>query len=163
MFKVTVSGLHEATHLEEIHTKIIGLLEPSDRYQPVITDKPYHLERFHDIESPLRKYILPEKEHIERVLNFSKDFNDDDRVLIHCQAGISRSSAVCILVLIQHGMTIKEAFDHTISIRETMCPNRLILSYGDELLVMNGEIVNYYDNWLHDLRFGYDKDIDNIF
>jgi predicted protein tyrosine phosphatase len=157
MFKVTVSGISEATLWEPTHTKIIGLLEPSKTVHAVKTTKPYCLERFHDIERPLGRYVHPTIDNVERILDFSKDFTEDDKILIHCQAGISRSTATCILVLVQHGMSIKEAFDHTLSIRKIMNPNSLLLEYGDTLLKCDGAIVKHYSKWVVEEKVKYTR------
>jgi predicted protein tyrosine phosphatase len=109
------------------------------------------------IEVPLEGYQHPTLQNIENILEFSKTFTDTDKVLIHCHAGVSRSTAIAILVLIQHGMGIKEAFEKVYSIRDCMNPNVMIINYGDELLECNGELSDYYNKWSADNRKEYGR------
>lgn len=148
MFKLTISGIGEAKYRQHLHTKIIGIVDPNTT--PIQTNKLYHVERFHDISMDYKKYTAPKIENIQNILNFSKDFTNDDNVLIHCHAGISRSTAIAVLVCIQHGMSIEESFDHVYSIRDCMSPNILIIKYGDEILGLNGQLIDYLSIWQFD-------------
>ena len=50
--------------------------------------------------------------------------NKKSKILVHCQAGMSRSPAIILAYLIlEHKMTLKEAFTHTKSIRPAIRPN----------------------------------------
>ena len=102
---------------------------------------------FNDVEDPNDEYC-PKIEHIYRILNFSKDFNDTDKVLIHCFAGRRRSTATAIGILIQHGMTIEDAFEHCYKIRPIMLPNRLILQLMDDALDLKGDLADYGNKWI---------------
>lgn len=154
MFKLTVKGKYEAQLTSNMVNKIIGAIDPNEK--SLDTDTEYHIERFHDIPRVMDGYIAPETEHIERILEYSKSFNCDDSVLIHCHAGISRSPAIAILICIQHGMSIEDAFDHVYSIRDCMSPNILIIALGDNILRLNGELTDYLSQWQFDknVRYG---------
>ncbi|KAL4231882.1 Dual specificity protein phosphatase 4 [Mactra antiquata] len=48
----------------------------------------------------------------------------DGKVLVHCQAGISRSATVCIAyIMYKNSMTLEDAFDHVRSRRGVISPN----------------------------------------
>lgn len=153
MFGLKVTGFYEAGLYAPSHTKMIGLIDPNTK--PVETNIQYHVEQFHDISGYSPSHEIPRYHNIENVLNFSKTFTDDDKVLIHCHAGISRSTAIAILVLIQHGMTIENAFDHVYNIRDVMNPNVTILEIGDIILDLDGKLVEYYYDWAknRDIRY----------
>jgi len=154
MFELKITGIYEASCCANLCTKIIGVIDPNTQH--IDTDNPYHIERFHDIPIEFTGFIAPSVQHIQNILNFSKDFTDNDKVLIHCHAGVSRSTAVALLICIQHGMTIEESFDYVYNVRDFMHPNNLIIQYGDELLGLDGKLIDYYDKWLYDkgMRYG---------
>lgn len=155
MFEIKISGLYEASLWAPTHTKIISIVDPTTNVFG--SNNPHHIERFHDIEIPLDGYQHPTLQNIENILEFSKTFTDTDKVLIHCHAGVSRSTAVAILVFIQYGMNIKDAFDKVFEIRDCMDPNKMILSYGDTILNCNGELNEYYNKWSTDNRIEYGR------
>lgn len=153
MFQLKVTGIGEAKYSEHLYTKIIGLIDPSTK--PVDTETEYHIERFHDVPMDYDGYTAPTIDNIRNVLDFSKKFTNDDKVLVHCHAGISRSTAVSVLICIQHGMSIEKAFDLVYSIRDCMSPNILIIKYGDELLGCNGDLMDYLSRWYFDKNVKY--------
>ena len=53
---------------------------------------------FDDISFPYEEYILPQKKHIIKALEFS-DVIGDSSFLIHCHAGVSRSSSIALAIL----------------------------------------------------------------
>jgi predicted protein tyrosine phosphatase len=63
--------------------------------------------------------------------------------LIHCHAGVSRSTAAAALILAQAGpdRPARAVFDLVSSIRPRAWPNLRILELGDALLGRDGEIV----------------------
>ena len=61
----------------------------------------------------------------ERAIHFIKDsISSGGRVLVHCNAGISRAASVCIAYLIKtKGMTVNDSFTYLRSKRPAVCPN----------------------------------------
>jgi predicted protein tyrosine phosphatase len=65
------------------------------------------------------------------------------RVVIHCQAGISRSSAAAVIlhaILLGEGNEA-EAVSRVVAQRPIARPNRLMISIADRLLGRNGKLV----------------------
>src|SRR6266571_8045315 len=64
-------------------------------------------------------------------------------LLVHCRAGVSRSTAAAALILMQANpeWPASAALDAVAAIRPRAWPNLLILEFGDALLGRNGEIV----------------------
>jgi predicted protein tyrosine phosphatase len=63
-------------------------------------------------------------------------------LLVHCHAGVSRSTAAAALILMQANpeWPASAALDAVAAIRPLAWPNLLILEIGDALLGRNGEI-----------------------
>ena len=53
---------------------------------------------FDDISRPVDDYILPEKKHIQKALKFANNI-DGGSLLIHCFAGVSRSSGIALAII----------------------------------------------------------------
>lgn len=124
-----------------------------------ITDMPAlpgvgrHLRvNFHDVASPLDGYVHPQMNHIDQVFAFTADLVETDRLLIHCFAGQSRSTALAIGVLIQHGLAPDQAFDHVAAIRACLLPNQLIIRLIDQRLRLGGalerRIANHHEGFM---------------
>lgn len=103
---------------------------------------PHHLHLvFDDVHTKTIQHINPLEEHLQQILEFTKDLNDEDTVLVHCKAGISRSPAVAIGILIQHGMSYEDAYNHIGMMRPNMSPNKLITMYTDHHFKLDGKLV----------------------
>ena len=147
MFEIRVSGLRDSVGLRrEWATKAIGLFDPDNPHRPPGSER-YHQECFHDLEDLATPSQAPSLEAVARILQYAAGFDHDDRVLVHCTAGISRSTAVAILVLVRHGMAPERAFAHVERLRPAMSPNMLILEHGERLLRLNGRLKHACLDW----------------
>ncbi len=117
----------------------------------------HHIEGFDDVEEigstdkdgiTIHGYAPPTEDHIKRILEFTDKFLDCQNILVHCHAGICRSTAVAILIHCQAGFSPEEAFKRVEEARPQLWPNRLVISLGDELLGLNGELVNVVANFM---------------
>lgn len=149
IFELRVCGIGESRHWFQHYSKIIGLVNPEAK---VAQDPKYHVEYFHDVMEPIDGWVHPTIEHMERVLEFSKTITKDDKLLVHCNAGVSRSTATAIMVCMDHGLTADEAFRKVYEVRPHMNPNSLLLTFADELLGCDGSLLAYYKQWLEDVR-----------
>jgi predicted protein tyrosine phosphatase len=94
------------------------------------------------------KPIVPSSTHLQTVLDHTKNLTDDDKVLVHCYAGQSRSTAMAIAICIQHGMPWKDAFHHIETARPVMMPNQKMIALIDEHFGLNGELSEHHKTWL---------------
>jgi predicted protein tyrosine phosphatase len=54
-----------------------------------------------DITEPTPGAVLPERHHVESLIEFMRVWeHDDDALLIHCMAGVSRSMASALIALV---------------------------------------------------------------
>jgi len=101
--------------------------------------------RFHDItctewEAQAGGWILCSKWHILTILNYAKT-KYDEPLLVHCHAGVSRSSAITFLILLDYFKDKSEnPIDDTLTYLNQIkhwsmiIPNKHILSLGMHIL-----------------------------
>jgi len=99
--------------------------------------------RMHDISSPLDGYIFPEEAHVADLLDFVRRWDRRAPLVVHCYAGISRSTAsafasVCALNPHRDEKSIALALR---SASPTATPNARIVSLADRLLGRDGLMV----------------------
>jgi predicted protein tyrosine phosphatase len=99
--------------------------------------------RLHDISAPLDGYIMPDEPHIADLLNFVRGWDRRAPLVVHCYAGISRSTAsafasVCALNPHRDEESIAQALRRA---SPTATPNIRIVSLADRLLGRDGRMV----------------------
>ncbi len=96
----------------------------------------------HDIEGALAGYTPPGLEHAEQLLHFMSSWDQTSPVLIHCYAGVSRSTAAAFISLCALNPDMDEALI-AMQIRQASPkaqPNRLFVSHADALLGRGGRM-----------------------
>jgi len=150
-FELKISGLQEALVLaQEWATHTVSLVDPDYFLKTPSASKNAWLRRyyFHDISINCSKleFKLATLEQIQDILEFTAPLQEGNRLLVHCHAGISRSTAVACGILCQHGLSPREALKQVILLRPTAFPNRYIISLFDQLLDLKGELIEAVDN-----------------
>ena len=86
----------------------------------------------------------PAVEDVERLILAAQSLKErSGRVVIHCQAGISRSTAAATIfyaVLLGEGEE-EEAIARVLAAREIAIPNRRMIQIADELLERDGTLI----------------------
>ena len=86
----------------------------------------------------------PAVEDVERLIDAAQSLKErNGRVVIHCQAGISRSTAAATIfyaVLLGEGEE-EEAIARVLAAREIAIPNRRMIRIADELLGREGRLI----------------------
>ena len=97
--------------------------------------------RFDDISVPVDEFIEPQEEHVLQALSFADKIGDGS-ILIHCHAGISRSSAIALAIISKKLGSGKEV--ESIKILEKINPharpNKLLVWLTDEILDRNKKL-----------------------
>ena len=98
--------------------------------------------RLHDITEPMDGYITPQSEHVERLVEFVRSWDQSAPMVVHCYAGISRSTAsafttVCALNPHRDENNIAQALRRA---SPTATPNIRIVSLADRLLGRDGRM-----------------------
>lgn len=89
----------------------------------------------------------PKQSQVAEILSFGKNIPDGETVLVHCEAGISRSTAAALLLIVQAAGIdrVDEALKYILAMRPLAMPNRLIALHGDRLLGAAGRLVDAVD------------------
>jgi predicted protein tyrosine phosphatase len=99
--------------------------------------------RVHDICEPAEGAIAPALNHIEDLLGFSRTWTREAPFLVHCWAGVSRSTAAAYIILCdirgpghEHAIAreLREFAPHA-------QPNRLMIRHADQLLGREGRMI----------------------
>ena len=155
MFELKISNLYDAVDLsKEWATHTVSLLDPGmekDGYfkMPVAAANG-KLQRyyFHDLtpDDNWRDWMTKPPEivthqQIQDILAFTTPLAATDKLLVHCHAGISRSTAAACGILCQHGLTPKESSELVLSVRKQAYPNKHVLQLFDEILRLENQLV----------------------
>ena len=149
--QLTVCGIEElAGHCEVGVSHVLSILDPGHPEPPAFGSFGEHrrLElRFHDIIEDTPGMLPPREEDVATVLAFGRDLMAEPparrHLLVHCHAGISRSTASMMLILAQARPDIpaRDIVSHVVSIRPRAWPNLRILEFGDAMLGRKGDLV----------------------
>ena len=96
-----------------------------------------------DIVDPAAGPAPPAMSHVEALLTFSRSWNGEEPLLIHCWAGISRSMASAFTILCDrlgpgHEIEIARAMRQRAPHAQ---PNRLLVSHADKSLGRGGRML----------------------
>jgi predicted protein tyrosine phosphatase len=132
---VTSTG---ARHLVSLLAREDNLVRP-----PVIAPENHLWLQLHDINAPLAGYVSPEGAHVEQLIAFVLRWRRDTPLVIHCFAGISRSTAAafvtaCALDPERDELAVAQALRHA---SPTATPNGRIVALADALLRRNGRMI----------------------
>ena len=142
---IYVTSLFEMPHyvrtLRPSH--LISIIQPE--YQPdtppEIASANHHRVQVHDISEPAAGSIAPEASHVRDLVDFVHGWQADAPLLVHCYAGVSRSTAAA---LIAHVMKTGNALDSALALRRAAphaIPNALIIALADDILGLDGGLI----------------------
>jgi predicted protein tyrosine phosphatase len=103
---------------------------------------------FDDIIEPIDGYVAPTAEHVEQMLTFVRGWDRNAPLVIHCYAGVSRSTAsafaaACALNPHRDEMEIARKIRAASPIAS---PNRLIVGLADTALGRDGRMLQALDD-----------------
>ena len=96
-----------------------------------------------DISEPQPGLVLPHERHVADLVKFTRDWDLRAPLLIHCWAGISRSTAAAYIALCALN---GEGSEHELAwalrrASPTAYPNRLLVALADQALARDGRMI----------------------
>jgi predicted protein tyrosine phosphatase len=137
-----VVAQHNASYVltclqDELLVETPALIKPEDHLRLLV----------HDISEPLAGCVAPDARHIARLIEFARRWGGEGPMVVHCWAGISRSTAAAFTALCVVNPTVSE---QVIAARlrqasPTAFPNRLMIRLADAALEREGRMVRAVD------------------
>ena len=157
-FEMTICGEPEIACTLDRHTHAVSILDPgltADLGETLAEASILRLN-FHDLDLPpppdhpavlaLRRagqsIIMPNEDHVRAILRFGCRLEPGARVLIHCMAGISRSTAAAWILGVQAAPGREaDVLAHIRRLRPQAMPNRLMIALADRILEADGRMI----------------------
>jgi predicted protein tyrosine phosphatase len=119
---------------------IVSLLAPPDK-APTYDSPALRLHlAFNDIVAPAKGLTAPRRRHVEKLLRFLDGWDRASPLLIHCWAGVSRSTAAgYIAATLRDGPGSEAALAARLRLAAPFAtPNSLLIALADNLLGRDG-------------------------
>jgi predicted protein tyrosine phosphatase len=129
---------------------VVTLLKQTDRVERPrsVVEANHLILGMDDIAAPMDGYIIPGEEHVTRLIDFVRGWDRTAPLVVHCFAGISRSTAgayvaACALNPRRDEWAIARALRRA---SVTATPNPRIVSLADRMLGRDGRMVAAIDS-----------------
>jgi len=140
----SLARLH-ATVEETGARRVVSLMRDIElvRRPPTIEDADHLLLRLDDISVPLEGYTIPAEEHIAQLLTFVRSWDRAAPLVIHCYAGVSRSTAGAFVsaCALNPRRAEAEIAQDIRRLSPTATPNARIVALADQMLGRDGRMV----------------------
>jgi len=126
---------------------VVSLLAPGTEH-PSIANLARHLRlSFHDIIAEMEGFVTPATSDSQKLIAFFEQWDKADPMLIHCWAGISRSTAAAFtaMCMLKPRSDEEELAWQLRRLSPSASPNRLIVSHADALLDRGGRMIAAVD------------------
>jgi predicted protein tyrosine phosphatase len=96
-----------------------------------------------DITMPIDGYVHPCEEHVEKLISFVTNWNRTNPLVVHCYAGISRSTAGAFIAAcaLNPGRDERAVAKMIRDASPTAQPNSRLVSLADAVLGRNGRMI----------------------
>ena len=147
---LTVCGLDELTgHGGRGVSHVLSILDPATPEPDFAGYPPLQrtVLRFDDIVEEQPGKVAPTADHVAAVLAFGRSLQDgtpaEGHLLVHCHAGISRSTAAMATLLAQANPSLpeREVVDRLVAIRPQAWPNLRMIDFADAQLEREGRLI----------------------
>lgn len=111
---------------------------------PVGIETANHLRiAINDITAPQDGLVHPGENHVVELIRFARTWRREGALVVHCWAGISRSTAAAFITLctLNAGAPELQIARHLRRTSATAAPNRLLVRLADDILRRDGRMV----------------------
>jgi predicted protein tyrosine phosphatase len=97
-----------------------------------------------DINEPMEGLVAPDEGTVRSILDFGAGWDAARPMLIHCWAGISRSSATAYILACERNPDVSEKTiaEHVRRVSPIAYPNARLVAFADEMLDRKGRMVD---------------------
>ncbi len=122
---------------------VVTLLRPGGATMPVLPGLRHLRLDFSDISEPQDGHVMPGADHVDALLRFAEGWDGAAPLLIHCYAGVSRSTAAAFVIAcaLQPASDEAELARGLRAASPTATPNPRIVALADEVLNRDGRMV----------------------
>ena len=145
--KIVVCPLSKVQEMVGAHRPecVVSLLDPEFEFPELgssYLDRHLRLH-FHDVCDPADCHVAPTPDHVHQLLEFVSSWTRSAPILIHCRAGISRSSAVGFMAACLHGPehTELEIARALRRVSPFARPNELLVQLADTAMGRGGRML----------------------
>jgi predicted protein tyrosine phosphatase len=126
-------------------SRIVSLLSPYDDFPKFAghADEHHLCVPIHDIVQDIGEWRAPDLSDAESIIGFVEGWDQSSPMLVHCWAGISRSTATAFITACVHSPSVDET-EIARALRlasPTASPNRRLVSHADDVLGRGGRMV----------------------
>jgi predicted protein tyrosine phosphatase len=152
MIKFRICGEAELVDHLPWATHVVSIWSPGERDSLMPFPQPEEnicRVDFDDVIIPTQRKIEtnaferpPQEEDMRKVIDFFNRLSESSKVLFHCQAGISRSTATAFVALCARypGIPPKRHIVRVWQQRQGARPNTMVIAAGDSVLGQNGQL-----------------------
>ncbi len=151
---IAICGVHEVPRYADIPLDhIVSFHEKGSQPGPNVTqfNHPYTLHSFVFADRSLpTEADAPVEEDLKRLFAIFAMTKPIDKMLFHCFAGSSRSTAAAFLWMVHHGASYAQAYDNLLQVQprstvtgEAIRPSLLMIKIADKLMRREGKMLEY--------------------
>jgi predicted protein tyrosine phosphatase len=124
---------------------LVSLLPPDEMIgtPPSFASERHLRLEMHDISAPMAGLIVPDASMVEQILDFGRGWDAADPMLVHCWAGVSRSTATAFAIACERDPQADE-LEIALTMRRaspSAFPNRRIVALADDILGRQGRML----------------------
>lgn len=148
-YRLTICGLDELTmHADAEVTHALSIIDPEVPAPAALRAfdglRQHWTLRFHDIAARSPDLNAPEQDDVQDLIAVGRELEidaDGGHLLVHCHAGVSRSTAAAAILLARANPGREaEAFEAVARLRPGAWPNARMVQLADALLERGGQL-----------------------
>jgi len=150
---IVISPLHVVEDLVATRGigRVLGLLAGCNEHPdlPELAASGNHLKlTMHDIAMPVDGMTMPGADHVTTLIEFIADWDRQKPMLVHCWAGVSRSTASAYIAqcMLSPDRSETELATELRYLSPSATPNPLIIAHADVILGRDGRMVAAIEN-----------------